>query len=113
MPSPGKVLRQIAVYLNPLETTAAPSASVLLDPTSTLFESVETPDAKIFQQRGCVKSACTQPNNIFCLCFAGDHVDEGGCGAGVQGAEPDHRRQEGQRQPRHPRRQAQGKRPPE
>lgn len=42
--------------------------------------------------------------------FSGDHVDEGGCGEGVQGAEPHHRRQEGQRQPRHPRRKTQGKR---
>ena len=60
-----------------------------------------------------MKSALTQPDGYLCLCFTGDHVDEGGGGAGVQGAEPDHRRQEGQRQPRHPRRQTQGKRPPE
>ena len=42
--------------------------------------------------------------------FTGDNVEQGGGRAGVQGAEPDHRRQEGQRQPRHPRRKTQGKR---
>ena len=43
-----------------------------------------------------------------CNVFAGDHVQQGGGGARLQGAKPHHRRQEGQREPGDPGGQAQG-----
>lgn len=42
------------------------------------------------------------------FCVAGDHGRQAGGGEGVQGPQPHHRRQEGQREPRHPGGQAQG-----